>query len=94
MSPFVDFSTYSVYIDSQFWMHHIALLLIGALLGYLAWHRPDRVCVNPFSSSSLGFFPSNLVAPNEIRYYLIAPNEIKYLPAPQGFEVLLIYFRI
>lgn len=63
-------------------MDHIALLLVGALLGYLARHRPDRVCVNPFSSSSLGFFPSSLVAPNEIRYYLVAPNEIKYLPAP------------
>ena len=76
-------------------MDHIALLLVGALLGYLARHRPDRVCVNPFSSSSLGFFPSNLVAPNEIRYYLVAPNEIKYyLPAPQGFEVLSIYFRL
>jgi len=90
----VDFSTYSVYVDSQFLIDHMALLLVGALLGYLARHRPDRVCVNPFSSSSLGFFPSSLVAPNEIRYYLVVPNEIKYLPAPQGYEVLSIYFRL
>ncbi|KAG0514024.1 hypothetical protein BDA96_10G153700 [Sorghum bicolor] len=37
--------------DSRFWMDHMVLLLVGTLLGYLAWHRPYWSCVNLFSST-------------------------------------------
>ena len=73
----VDFSTYSVCINSQFWMDHMAL--------HLCQHPAWISCMaspRPVMRQSLFFFVlrvlSNLVSPNEIRYYLIVPNKIRY----------------